>query len=162
LVEEARRTAAEVVDGASRDAEVSRAEAKAIVDRHRAQADAVAAFRTQVDRHAERLQQASTRVDQLAQDEAALITRQAQESTERIRQDTENQLAAVDARKHSITAQLDTVGTLLRELGQATDAAVRADEQDGSDGDDPGASAASAEPAESSGQGRPEEAGARH
>jgi cell division septum initiation protein DivIVA len=161
LVEEARLRAAEVVDGASRDADAKRAEGQAIVDRHRAQADAVAAFSAQVDRHAERLQQASTRVEQLAQEEATLIQRQAQANTERIRQDTENQLAAVDARKQSITAQLDTVGALLQQLGQATDAAARTGDHDGMGGDRAYPAAGSGR-AEANGQGRPEEAGARH
>lgn len=161
LVEEARRRAAQVVDAASRDADAKRAEAQATADRHRAQADAVAAFSAQVDRHAERLRQASTRVEQLAQEEATLIQRQAQENTERIRQDTENQLAAVDARKQSITAQLDTVGALLQELGQATDSAARTGDHDGADRDGSSASAGSDRHAESDGQGRPEEAGTR-
>lgn len=122
VIEEARQRAAELMEAATRDADARRAQAQSIVDRHRVRAQAVAAFGAEVDRHAERLQQASTRVEQLAQEEASLIQRQAAASAERIRQDTDHQLAAVDARRQSITAQLDTVGALLRELGQAVEA----------------------------------------
>jgi cell division septum initiation protein DivIVA len=121
LVTEARRQAADVAAAAARDAEASRAEAQAIVERHQAQADALAAFRAQLDKHAEGLRQAMVRVEQLAQEETALVQRQAKENTERIQRDTENQLAAVDTRRQSITAQLDTVGTVLAELGRAVD-----------------------------------------
>ena len=58
-------------------------------------------------------------MEQLALEEVALVERQAQESVDRIQRDTENQLAAVDARRQSITAQLSTVGELLQELGRA-------------------------------------------
>src|SRR6478609_7156547 len=98
---------------------VEEADASAIVDEHRAQADAVAAFSGQLSKHTERLQQASARVEQLAHEEVALVERQAQESADRIQRDTENQLAAVDARRQSITSQLSTVGALLQELGRA-------------------------------------------
>ena len=70
-------------------------------------------------KHTDRLQQASTLVEQLAHEEATLVRRQGQESTERIERDTENQLAAVDARRQSITAQLSTVDELLQQLGRA-------------------------------------------
>ena len=119
IIDEARHRAAEVVDAATRDAQARRAEAQAIVDEHRAQADAVAAFSGQLSKHTERLQQASARVEQLAHEEVALVERQAQESADRIQRDTETQLAAVDARRHSITSQLSTVGALLQELGRA-------------------------------------------
>jgi hypothetical protein len=79
----------------------------------------VAAFGSQIAKHTDRLQQASTRVEQLAHEEATLVQRQAQESTERIQRDADNQLAAVDARRQSITAQLTTVGELLQELSRA-------------------------------------------
>lgn len=164
VIEEARQRAAEVLAAATRDADSRRAEAQAIVERHREQAQAVAAFGAEVDRHAERLQQASTRVEQLAQEEASLIQRQAAASAERIRQDTDHQLAAVDARRQSITAQLDTVGALLRELGEAV-------ETEKGMGDGTGSATASGlqgsrhsgEPhPEANGSGRPEEATARH
>jgi len=119
VVDEARQRAAALLDDANRDADARRAEAQAIVDSHRAQADAVAAFSGQIAKHTDRLQQASTRVEQLAHEEATLVQRQGQESTERIQRDTENQLAAVDARRQSITAQLSTVGELLQQLGRA-------------------------------------------
>ncbi len=119
VVDEARQRAAALLDEANRDADARRAEAQAIVDSHRAQADAVAAFSGQIAKHTDRLQQASTRVEQLAHEEATLVQRQGQESTERIQRDTENQLAAVDARRQSITAQLSTVGELLQQLGRA-------------------------------------------
>jgi cell division septum initiation protein DivIVA len=119
VVEEARQRAAALLEEANRDADARRAQAQAIVDRHRAQADAVAAFGSQIAKHTDRLQQASARVEQLAHEEATLVQRQAQESTERIQRDTENQLSAVDARRQSITAQLTTVGELLQELGRA-------------------------------------------
>ena len=119
VVEEARQRAAALLEEANRDADARRAEAQAIVDSHRAQADAVAAFGSQIAKHTDRLQQASTRVEQLAHEEATLVQRQAQESTERIQRDADNQLAAVDARRQSITAQLTTVGELLQELGRA-------------------------------------------
>ena len=117
VVDEARQRAAALLDEANRDADARRAEAQAIVDSHRAQADAVAAFSGQIAKHTDRLQQASTRVEQLAHEEATLVQRQGQESTERIQRDTENQLAAVDARRQSITAQLSTVGELLQRAG---------------------------------------------
>ena len=117
VVDEARQRAAALLDEANRDADARRAEAQAIVDSHRAQADAVAAFSGQIAKHADRLQQASTRVEQLAHEEATLVQRQGQDSTERIQRDTENQLAAVDARRQSITAQLSTVGELLHAAG---------------------------------------------
>jgi cell division septum initiation protein DivIVA len=119
VVDEARQRAAALLADANRDADARRAEAQAIVDSHRAQADAVAAFSGQIAKHTDRLQQASTRVEQLAHEEATLVQRQGQESTERIQRDTENQLAAVDARRQSITAQLSTVGELLQQLGRA-------------------------------------------
>jgi cell division septum initiation protein DivIVA len=119
VVDEARQRAAALLADANRDADARRAEAQAIVDSHRAQADAVAAFSGQIAKHTDRLQQASTRVEQLAHEEAMLVQRQGQESTERIQRDTENQLAAVDARRQSITAQLSTVGELLQQLGRA-------------------------------------------
>ena len=119
VVDEARQRAAALLDEANRDADARRAEAQAIVDSHRAQADAVAAFSGQIAKHTDRLQQASTRVEQLAREEATLVQRQGLESTERIQRDTENQLAAVDARRQSITAQLSTVGELLQQLGRA-------------------------------------------
>jgi cell division septum initiation protein DivIVA len=119
VLDEARQRAAALLDEANRDADARRAEAQAIVDSHRAQADAVAAFSGQIAKHTDRLQQASTRVEQLAHEEATLVQRQGQESTERIQRDTENQLAAVDARRQSITAQLSTVGELLQQLGRA-------------------------------------------
>ena len=119
VLDEARQRAAALLDEANRDADARRAEAQAIVDSHRAQADAVAAFSGQIAKHTDRLQQASTRVEQLAHEEATLVQRQGQESTERIQRDTENQLAAVDARRQSITAQLSTVGDLLQQLGRA-------------------------------------------
>ena len=68
--------AAALLDEANRDADARRAEAQAIVDSHRAQADAVAAFSGQIAKHTDRLQQASTRVEQLAQEEATLVQRQ--------------------------------------------------------------------------------------
>ena len=119
VVDEARQRAAALLADANRDADARRAEAQAIVDSHRAQADAVAAFSGQIAKHTDRLQQASTRVEQLAHEEATLVQRQGQESTERIQRDTENQLAAVDARRQSITAQLSTVRELLQQLGRA-------------------------------------------
>ncbi len=119
IIDEARHRAAEVVDAATREAQARQAEAQAIVDDHRAQADAVAAFGGQLSKHTERLQQASARVEQLALEEVALVERQAQESVDRIQRDTENQLAAVDARRQSITAQLSTVGALLQDLGRS-------------------------------------------
>lgn len=117
ILGEARHQASQLAAEAARDAEQRRAEAQAIVDRHRDQADAVAAFSAQVDQHTERLQLALSRVDQLAREEAGLVHRQAQEHTDRIQRDRDNQLAAVDARRESISAQLGTVGDLLRELG---------------------------------------------
>ena len=135
VVDEARQRAAALLDEANRDADARRAEAQAIVDSHRAQADAVAAFSGQIAKHTDRLQQASTRVEQLAHEEATLVQRQGQESTERIQRDTENQLAAVDARRQSITAQLSTVGDLLQQLGRAVgpDAAAAPDTAAGPD-----------------------------
>ena len=133
VVDEARQRAAALLDEANRDADARRAEAQAIVDSHRAQADAVAAFSGQIAKHTDRLQQASTRVEQLAHEEATLVQRQGQESTERIQRDTENQLAAVDARRQSITAQLTTVGELLHELGRAVGPHVAAGPSRGPD-----------------------------
>jgi cell division septum initiation protein DivIVA len=161
ILEEARLRGAEAVDAATRDADAHRAEAQAMLERHRAQAEAVAAFGAQVHRHAERLQQASTRVEQLAQEEAALIRRQAQESAERIRQDTDNQLAAVDARRQSITAQLDTVGTLLQELGRSAEAGEGSEHRDGGAPSNSHGAPADAG-TDTTELGHPEGAGARH
>lgn len=119
VVEEARRTAGEILAHATHEAQARRAEAEAIVESHRAQAAAVAAFGDQIALHTDRLRVATTRVEQLAQEEASLIERQSQESRDRIERDTEHQLAAVDARRDSITSQLSTVGALLHELGSA-------------------------------------------
>jgi DivIVA domain-containing protein len=135
IVDEARHHASELQAEASRDAEARRTEAQAILDRHREQADAVAAFRAQVDQHAERLQLALSRVEQLAREEAGLVQRQAQEHTTRVQRDLDNQLAAVDARRESITAQLGTVGDLLRELGGSAPGSVG---QEGTDARAPG------------------------
>jgi len=119
VVEEARRTASEILAHATHEAQVRRAEADALVESHRAQAAAVAEFGDQIAVHADRLRLATSRVEELAQEEATLIERQSQESRDRIQRDTEHQLAAVDARRESITAQLSTVGALLHELGGA-------------------------------------------
>jgi cell division septum initiation protein DivIVA len=122
MLEEARRQAAELRAEAERDAQGRRAEAQAFVDRHRAQADAVAAFGAQIAEHAERLRLAQARVEQLAYEEASLVESQAKENADRIEQERKNQLAAVDARRESITAQLGTVDSLMRELGDAVGA----------------------------------------
>jgi hypothetical protein len=122
ILDDARREASELRAEAARDAEDRRAEAQRIVDSHRAQAAALAEFGSQVAKHTGHLQLARQRVEQLAAEEAALVERQAQESTDRIARDKENQLAAVDARRDSITGQLGTLGTLLRELADAVDA----------------------------------------
>ncbi|HEY8308125.1 MAG TPA: hypothetical protein VIG79_15740 [Lapillicoccus sp.] len=143
VVDEARQRAAVLLDEANLDADARRAEAQAIVDIHRGQADALAAFSKEIAKHADRLQQASTRVEQLAQEEATLVQRQGQESTERIQRDTENQLAAVDARRQSITAQLSTVGELLQQLGRAV-----GPDATGPDASGPSASAGPVVPAE--------------
>jgi cell division septum initiation protein DivIVA len=122
IMEEVRRQAAELLGEAEREAQVRRAEAQAILDRHRAQADAVASFGAQISEHAERLRLAQARVEQLAYEEASLVEGQAKENADRIEQERKNQLAAVDARRESITAQLGTVDGLLRELGGAVGA----------------------------------------
>ncbi|HEU4332609.1 MAG TPA: hypothetical protein VFR40_15965 [Lapillicoccus sp.] len=119
VVEEARRTASEILAHATHEAQARRAEAEAIVENHRAQAAAVAEFGDQIALHADRLRLATARVEQLAQEEATLIERQSQESRDRIQRDSEHQLAAVDARRDSIKSQLATVGALLHELGSA-------------------------------------------
>jgi hypothetical protein len=119
VVEEARRTAGEILAHATHEAQARRAEAEAIVESHKAQAAAVAEFGGQIALHADRLRLATARVQQLAHEEASLIERQSQESRDRIERDTEHQLAAVDARRDSITSQLTTVGALLHELGSA-------------------------------------------
>ena len=123
VVEEARRTASEILAHATHEAQVRRAEADALVESHRAQAAADAEYGDQIAVHADRLRLATARVEELAQEEATLIERQSQESRDRIQRDTEHQLAAVDARRESITAQLSTVGALLHELGGAVNAA---------------------------------------
>ena len=148
VLDEARQRAAALLDEANRDADARRAEAQAIVDSHRAQADAVAAFSGQIAKHTDRLQQASTRVEQLAHEEATLVQRQGQESTERIQRDTENQLAAVDARRQSITAQLSTVGELLQQLGRAVGPDATGPDASGADAAGPDAFAGPAVPAE--------------
>jgi hypothetical protein len=117
IIDDARRTAGEILGQARHEAEQRRAEAEAIVEHQRAQADAVAQFGGQISHHAERLRLATARVEQLAQEEATLIERQSQDSADRIQRDKEHQLAAVDARRDSIEAQLTTVGALLHELG---------------------------------------------
>jgi hypothetical protein len=122
ILEEARRHAADLRTEAERDAQGRRAEAQAIVERHRAQADAVAAFGAKIAEHAERLRLAQARVEQLAYEEATLVESQAKENADRIEQDRKNQLAAVDARRESITAQLGTVDGLLHELAGAVGA----------------------------------------
>jgi cell division septum initiation protein DivIVA len=122
IMEEVRRQAAELLGEAEREAQGRRAEAQAILDRHRAQADAVASFGAQISEHAERLRLAQARVEQLAYEEASLVEGQAKENADRIEQERKNQLAAVDARRESITAQLGTVDGLLRELGGAVGA----------------------------------------
>jgi hypothetical protein len=136
VVEEARRTASEILAHATHEAQVRRAEAEAIVESHRAQAAAVAEFGDQIALHADRLRLAAARVEQLAQEEASLIERQSQDSRDRIQRDSEHQLAAVDARRDSIKAQLTTVGALLHELGSAVGVAPQ-DLGDGSAPDDP-------------------------
>jgi hypothetical protein len=146
VVEEARRTASEILAHATHEAQVRRAEAEAIVESHRAQAAAVAEFGDQIALHADRLRLATARVEQLAQEEATLIERQSQDSRDRIQRDTEHQLAAVDARRDSIKAQLTTVGALLHELGSAVGVAPQ-DLGDVSGPDDP-EPAAEAQPAE--------------
>ena len=122
VVDDARRQAAELRAEAERDAQGRRAEAHAILQRHQAQADAVATFGAQIAEHAERLRLAQLRVEQLAYEEATLVESQAKEQADRIERDRKNQLAAVDARRESITGQLDTVDGLLRELGNAVGA----------------------------------------
>jgi hypothetical protein len=119
ILEEARRQAAELRADAERDAQGRRVDAQAILERQRAQADAMSAFGTQIAEHAERLRLAQARVEQLAYEEASLVEGQAKENSERIEQERKNQLAAVDARRESITAQLGTVDGLLRDLGSA-------------------------------------------
>ncbi|HEY7989638.1 MAG TPA: hypothetical protein VIE19_10495 [Lapillicoccus sp.] len=119
IIDDARRTAGEILGQARHEAEQRRAEAEAIVERHRAQAAAVAQFGGEISHHADRLRLATARVEQLAQEEATLIERQSQENAERIQRDTEHQLAAVEARRDSIKAQLTTVGALLHDLGNA-------------------------------------------
>lgn len=122
ILDEARRQAAEVRAEAERDAQGRRAEAQAILERHQAQAEAVSAFGAQIAEHSERLRLAQARVEQLAYEEASLVEGQAKENADRIEQERKNQLAAVDARRESITAQLGTVDGLLRELGDAVGA----------------------------------------
>ena len=122
IVEEARRQVAELRAEAERDTQARRAEALAMVESHRAKADAVAAFGAQLAEHAERLRLAQARVEQLAYEEASLVEGQAKEDADRIEQERKSQLAAVDARRESITAQLGTVDGLLRELGAAVGA----------------------------------------
>ena len=73
----------------------------------------------EISHHADRLRLATARVEQLAQEEATLIERQSQDSADRIQRDMEHQLAAVEARRDSIRAQLTTVGALLHDLGSA-------------------------------------------
>lgn len=125
IIDDARRTAGEILGHARHEAEQRRAEAQAIVEGHRAQAAAVAEFGRELSMHTDRLQLAVDRVGDLAQEEAALVERQAEESAERVRRDKETQLAAVDARRESITSQLTTVGGLLRELGAVVDPGSR-------------------------------------
>jgi hypothetical protein len=122
IIDDARRAAGEILAHARDDAEQRRAEARAIVESHQAQADAVAQFGGQIAHHADRLRLATARVEQLAQEEATLIERQSQDGADRIQRDKEHQLAAVDARRDSIKAQLTTVGALLQELGGAVGA----------------------------------------
>ena len=119
IIDDARRSAGEIVDNARHEAEQRRAEADALVESHRAQAAAVSQFGGQISHHADRLRLATARVEQLAEEEATLIERQSRDSAERIQRDMEHQLAAVDARRDSIKAQLTTVGALLHELGSA-------------------------------------------
>ncbi|MEP6649984.1 MAG: hypothetical protein ABJA74_08730 [Lapillicoccus sp.] len=135
IVEEARHQASDLLDEAERDAQARRTEAEAIVESHRAQTAAVTQFGGEIAKHAERLHLAQARVEQLAHDEASLVEHQAQENTDRIQRDKENQLAAVDARRDSITAQLTTLGALLREVGQAVSPSP--DDADGSDSEGP-------------------------
>jgi chromosome segregation ATPase len=141
IVVDARHEASEVRAEAARDAEDRRAEAQEIVDRQRAQAAAVAEFGSQIATHTERLRLARERVEQLAAEEAALVERQSQESSDRINRDKQNQLAAVDARRDSITGQLGTLGALLRELGDAVGASPDG-ERGGATGSSPDDSAA--------------------
>jgi hypothetical protein len=122
VLDDARRQAAELRAEAERDAQGRRAEAQTILQRHQAQADAVGAFGAQIAEHAERLRLAQSRVEQLAYEEATLVESQARENADRIELDRKNQLAAVDARRESITAQLGTVDGLLRQLGSAVGA----------------------------------------
>ena len=119
IIDDARRTADEILGQARHEAEQRRAEAEAIVESHRAQAAAVAQFGGEISHHADRLRLATARVEQLAQEEATLIERQSQDSADRIQRDMEHQLAAVEARRDSIKAQLTTVGALLHDLGSA-------------------------------------------
>lgn len=100
------------------------AEAETIVESHRATASSVAEFAGTLHGHAARLAKGQARVAQLSQDEMALITQQAQEQTERIRNDTEHKLAAVTARRHGIEAQLVAVRELLERLGTDASAAT--------------------------------------
>ena len=122
VLDDARRQAAELRAEAERDAQGRRAEAQTILERHQAQADAVGAFGAQIAEHAERLRLAQSRVEQLAYEEATLVESQARENADRIELDRKNQLAAVDARRESITGQLGTVDGLLRQLGSAVGA----------------------------------------
>jgi cell division septum initiation protein DivIVA len=119
IVDEARRTASEILAHASHEASIRRAEAEAIVESNRVQAAAVAEFGDQIAVHIDRLHLATARVEQFAQEEATLIQRQSQDSRDRIQRDMEHQLAAVDARRDSIKTQLTTVSALLHELGSA-------------------------------------------